>query len=193
MIQGNSNQVRDRAWKKGTRVRCQWSDGMTVGRVMSVSEIMDEILEEKDFYDASGGGLTLSGGEPLMQWEATRELLKKARESGLNTAVETSGYASATVVEAVAEFSDLWLYDIKGIDPVFHRTQTRVANSVILRNLKWLDAHGDRIVLRCPMIPGVNDFDMNLLALGKQADDLKNVERIDIEPFLIDFPPVRPA
>ena len=190
--------IRTIVFLKGCPLRCKWChspeswepaiqrypDGTVIGRNLSVREILDEVLKDKDFYDASGGGLTVSGGEPLFRWEFVSALLREAKAAGLNTAVETSGYAPPAAVEAVARNADVWLYDIKGLDAVKHREQTRVDNAVILRNLRWLDAQGARIVLRCPMIPGLNDFEANLIALGKLADELKGVERLDVEPYI---------
>lgn len=190
--------IRTVVFMKGCPLRCAWChspeswesavqfypNGKPIGRMMSVAEVLTEVLTDKDFYDVSGGGLTVSGGEPLFHWEFTSELLAKAQEGGLHTAVETSGYASHTALEAVSRFTNLWLYDIKGLDPVRHRQHTRVGNDVIMRNLRWLNAQGAKIVLRCPMIPGMNDFDSNLVTLANLADELVGVEHIDIEPYI---------
>ncbi len=190
--------IRTVVFLKGCPLRCTWChspeswkaepeqypDGTIVGKVMSSDEILAEVLKDKDFYEVSGGGLTVSGGEPLFRAEFLVELLAKAKAAGLSTAVETSGYAPPAAIEKVAAVCDLWLFDVKGLDPEKHRAHTRVDNAPILRNLRWLDAHGAKIVLRCPMIPGVNDFPANLAALGKLADELKGIERIDVEPYV---------
>jgi len=132
----------------------------------------------------SGGGLTVSGGEPLFCWKFVRELFAKTKAAGVSTAIETSGYAAASVIEALAPVTDLWLYDIKGMDPAKHKEHVGVDNVAILKNLRWLDAHGAKVFLRCPMIPGVNDFAANLVAIGKIADELKSVAEVDIEPYV---------
>ena len=190
--------IRTVVFLKGCPLRCMWchspeswnpkietyADGTVVGKLMTSDEVVAEVLKDKDFYEASGGGMTVSGGEPLARGEFVAELFAKAKAAGLRTAIETSGYASLQTIEAVAKVTDLWLYDIKGMDPARHKEHTHVDNGPILRNLRWLDAHGAKIVLRCPMIPGVNDADANLAALGKLADELKGVERIDVEPYI---------
>lgn len=190
--------IRTVVFLKGCPLRCMWChspeswdprperypDGMTVGKSMTVDEVLREVLADKDFYEASGGGLTLSGGEPLFRWEFAAALLTKAKAAGVRTALETSGYAPPLAVEKVAHVCDLWLFDVKGMDAAKHREHTGVDNAAILRNLRWLSAQGAKIVLRCPMIPGVNDFDDNLVALGKLADELKGVEEVDVEPYI---------
>lgn len=190
--------IRTVVFLKGCPLRCMWChspeswdpsiqrypDGTEIGRLMSVEDILGVVLRDKDFYDASGGGLTVSGGEPLFNWKFVAELLAQAKNVGLNTAVETSGYAPPTALEEVAKHADLWLYDIKGMNAARHREHTRMENAIILKNLRWLDAHGARIVLRCPMIPGINDRDEDLVPLAELADDLGAVERIDIEPYI---------
>lgn len=182
---------------KGCPLRCMWchspeswkkevehySDGTVVGREMMVNEIIAEVLKDKDFYEASGGGLTVSGGEPLYSFDDTLALMTQAKRQGLHTAIETSGYAPQVMVEKLASVVDLWLYDIKGLDEARHKLHTGVDLRAVLRNLRWLDAHGAHIVLRCPMIPKVNDDEVNLVRLAQMADELKNVERIDVEPY----------
>lgn len=190
--------IRTVVFLKGCPLRCKWChspeswkpqiehypDGTVIGREMTSDEVLSEVLKDRDFYEASGGGLTVSGGEPLFRWEFVTELMGKAKEAGLRTAVETSGYAPRTAIESVAKVCDLWLYDIKGMDAVRHKEHTGVDNESIHRNLRWLDAQGAKVVLRCPMIPGTNDFDANLVALGRFADTLKSVDHIDIEPYM---------
>ena len=190
--------IRTVVFVKGCPLRCMWChspeswkpgmerypDGTVIGQEMTSDEVLAEVLKDKDFYDVSGGGLTLSGGEPLFRADFSAELFAKAKGKGVSTALETSGYAPVAVVGQLAAVTDIWLYDIKGLDAGCHREQVKVDNAPILRNLRWLDAHGARIILRCPMIPGVNDFGENLVALGRLADELKGVERVDIEPYV---------
>ena len=190
--------IRTVVFLKGCPLRCMWChspeswsreiqrypDGTVVGREMTADEVLAEVLRDRDFYEVSGGGLTVSGGEPLFRADFTAELLTKARRAGLSTAIETSGYAPDAAIDALLPVTDLWLYDIKGLDPEKHRAHVGVDNATILRNLRRLDAQGAKIVLRCPMIPGVNDFRSNLAALGRLADELRGVIRIDIEPYI---------
>ena len=190
--------IRTVVFLKGCPLRCKWChnpeswksqvehypDGTVIGREMTSDEVLSEVLKDRDFYEASGGGLTVSGGEPLFRWGFVAELLGKAKEAGLRTAVETSGYAPQTAIESVAKVCDLWLYDIKGMDAAKHKEHTGVDSEAIHRNLRWLDSQGAKVVLRCPMIPGVNDFPENLKALGKLADELKSVSEINVEPYV---------
>ena len=190
--------IRTAVFLKGCPLRCMWChnpeswnpkiekypDGTVVGRERSVSDVFEEVARDKAFYDASGGGLTVSGGEPLFSCEFVRELFARAKKAGIPTAIETSGYAAEAHIREMMPVTDLWLYDIKGMDPAKHREHTGIDNAAILRNLRLLDASGAKIVLRCPMIPGVNDFPENLRALGKLADGLKSVSEINVEPYV---------
>ena len=155
----------------------------TYGRERTVADILEEVLRDKAFYDASGGGLTLSGGEPLSQAKFAAALLRAAKEAGVHTAVETCGHLPRAVIEEVCPHVGLWLYDIKGMDGELHRKHTGVDNALILENLRWIDGQGAKVVLRCPMIPGLNDSEANLAKLAALADSLKGVSRIDVEPY----------
>ena len=190
--------IRTAVFLKGCPLRCMWChnpeswnpksekypDGTVIGRERSVGDVLEEVMRDKAFYDASGGGLTVSGGEPLFRRQFVRELFARAKASGISTAIETSGYAAELHIRELMPVTDLWLYDIKGMDPVKHKEHTGIDNAAIHRNLRMLDANGAKIVLRCPMIPGVNDFTENLVALAKLADELKNVEAINVEPYV---------
>ena len=142
------------------------------------------MLRDKPFYDASGGGLTLTGGEPLAQANFCREILRLAKAAGLNTAIETSGYAPLKVIKGVEQFVDLWLYDIKHLDAEKCLKLTSRPLAPILENIRHLNNAKRRIVMRCPMIPGVNDDDEELKALGKLADELEMVEELNVEPYV---------
>ena len=190
--------IRTAVFLKGCPLRCMWChtpeswnpkiekypDGTVIGRERSVTDVLEEVARDKAFYDASGGGLTVSGGEPLYRWQFVRELFARAKRAGISTAIETSGYAAELHIRELMPVTDLWLYDIKGMDPVKHKEHTGIDNAAIHRNLRMLDANGAKIILRCPMIPGVNDFPENLSALAKLADELKNVEAINVEPYV---------
>ena len=190
--------IRTAVFLKGCPLRCMWChnpeswnpkietypDGTVIGRERTVGDVFEEVARDKPFYDNSGGGLTVSGGEPLFRWQFVRELFARAKASGISTAIETSGYAAELHIRELMPVTDLWLYDIKGMDPVKHKEHTGIDNAAIHRNLRMLDANGAKIILRCPMIPGVNDFPENLSALAKLADELKNVEAINVEPYV---------
>lgn len=153
------------------------------GTPMTVEEILAEVMKDKAFYDNSGGGMTVSGGEPLFHPAFTLSLLKTAKENGLHTCIETSGFAAWADVEALIPYVDLFLWDVKETDAALHRQYTGVDNARILENLHKLDAAGARMVLRCPVIPGYNDRAEHFAAIAALANSLANVQRIDVEPY----------
>ncbi len=128
-----------------------------VGYTISAAEIILEACEDKTVYDISGGGLTISGGEPLAQIEFTAEILTKAKQKGLHTCLDTSGYASIDTLDMVIDNTDIFLFDIKETDSERHRQCTGVALELILSNLEYLNSKDKQIILRCPIIPGIND------------------------------------
>ena len=154
-----------------------------VGKPMSVEAVMAEVLEDRLFYDNSGGGLTLSGGEPLAQFEFTRELLAAAKKERLHTCVETCGFTEFTRLEALLPLVDLWLWDVKATGEELHRRLTGGSAAPILDNLRRMDAAGAALILRCPLIPGVNDGEAHLRHIAGLANTLKSVRRIDLEPY----------
>lgn len=153
-----------------------------VGRSMSVEEVMAEVLGDKLFYEKSGGGITLSGGEPLAQIEFTAALLRAAGAHGLHKCLETSGFAPPEEVVSLVPSVDLWLWDVKA-RPEDHLRLTGVPAEPILENLRRLDRAGGAIILRCPLIPGVNDCAEHLTGIGMLADSLRNVREIQLEPY----------
>ena len=154
-----------------------------VGRELSVDEVMAEILKDVIFYDESGGGVTFSGGEALMQPDFLLELLQACKEKGVHTAVDTCGFANWGVIERVRSFVDLFLYDLKTLDEEAHRQYTGVPNRPILANLRRLSELGHSVILRMPLIPGVNDSEEAIQAVGQFAASLPNLARLDILPY----------
>lgn len=152
------------------------------GREMSVTEVMKEVLKDKVFYENSGGGLTLSGGEPLAHIDFTFALLKAAKKEKLHTAVETSGFAPWQRIEKLLPFTDLWLWDIKSI-AAKHEELTGVSFEPLLTNLRKVSDSGGMIRLRCPVIPGANDMEEHLISIGQLADSLKGVQQIELESY----------
>ena len=150
---------------------------------MSVDEVMAEVRKDRLFYDRSGGGMTLSGGEPLARFEFTRELLAAAKQEGLHTCVETCGFADFSRLEALLPLVDLWLWDVKATGEELHRRLTGVSDAPILENLRRMDEKGAALILRCPLIPGVNDGEAHLRHVATLASMLKSVRRIDLEPY----------
>ena len=154
-----------------------------MGREMTVEEIIDEVMKDEAFYRASGGGMTVSGGEPMIHFPFLPRLLSAARGKGLTNCVETCGFAPWERFEEILPLTDLFLYDCKETDPARHREYTGVGNGLILDNLAKLDRAGAQIVLRCPVIPGLNDREDHFDGIARLADSLENVLRIDVEPY----------
>jgi pyruvate formate lyase activating enzyme len=126
------------------------------GRAATAGEIVDEALRQRAFFDRSGGGVTLSGGEPTLQAEFVHAMLSLLREEGIHTAIETSGLASWATLEHLAEVTDLFLFDVKQVDDAAHRRDTGVSSRAILDNLDRLVSHGHEVIVRVPCIPGRN-------------------------------------
>jgi pyruvate formate lyase activating enzyme len=141
---------------------------------------MSKIQREIPFYDESGGGVTFSGGEPLMQPTFLSALLKACRKQEIHTIVDTSGFANWKVFEQIREDVDLFLYDIKHMDSLRHREVTGVPNEVILSNLKKLSSHGHQILVRIPLIPGINDGEKNLSECGEFLAGLPHFEGVEL-------------
>ena len=132
------------------------------GKPMSVAEIMKEIEKERVFFDQSGGGVTFSGGEPLLQSRFLIELLDECGKRGIHRAVDTAGLANTEIILEVAKRTDLFLYDLKLIDSEKHRKWVGVPNEKILENLKIIAETGVKIIIRIPLIGGVNDDEDNM-------------------------------
>jgi pyruvate formate lyase activating enzyme len=154
-----------------------------LGREMTVAELLAEIERDVAFYDESGGGLTVSGGEPLMQPDFLLALLRACREHEIHTVLDTCGFATWDTVDRIRSYVDLFLYDIKLMDDALHHKFTGVSNELILSNLLSLSEAGHNIVLRLPVIPGMNDDDGNLHTIGDFAAALAGVDRVDILPY----------
>lgn len=153
------------------------------GRYMTVSEVMDEVMKDKAFYDNSGGGVTFSGGEALLQMDFIRELLVESKNKGLHTAVDTAGNLPWEIFEEVLPYVDLFLYDIKVMDADMHRWATGVYNGRILDNLKRLASYDSKIWIRIPIIPGVNDDVWEMEAIADFIKPLPGIEVIELLPF----------
>lgn len=154
-----------------------------VGTTRDVASVLAAVLQDRSFYDESGGGATLSGGEPLAQPEFSAALLDALREHSVHTALDTCGYAPSETFADVAGRSDLVLFDIKLVDDARHRAQTGVGTSLILKNLRALSESGKAIWIRAPLIPGVNDSPADLEALVEAVASLPNRHPIWILPY----------
>ena len=181
LVEGRHVVDRGRCLSCGTCAEGCYSGALEMaGHRATVDEVMEEVLRDRIFYENSGGGVTVSGGEPLAQPEFTRALLEEARDEGVHTALDTSGYAPWRVLEEVLKFTDLVLYDLKQMNSGVHRALTGVPNELIVENLRRLDGHGIPLWIRIPLIPGRNDGDANFHAMGELLSGLANVERVEI-------------
>ncbi len=154
-----------------------------VGREVTVDEIINEVFKDRMFYEQSGGGVTFSGGEPLMQPKFLKELLLKCKEQDIHTAVDTSGYASKEAFELIIPYTDLFLFDLKIISETEHKKYTGVSNKLILRNLIFLSEAAKKIRIRIPLIPEITDTETNLGQIAEFLSKLKNIFNVDLLPY----------
>ena len=183
---------------KGCPLRCAWchnpesqsprpqtsvSGDEACGSEFTVEDVLREVRRDKVFYAQSGGGMTLTGGEPMMQPDFALDLAASAKREGISVAVDTCGFAPWSVFERILPVTDLFLYDLKCMDAEKHRKLTGVDNALILENLAKLDAAGKRLWIRAPLVPGLNDTDDDLAALRARVEGLKNVEKFEICPY----------
>jgi pyruvate formate lyase activating enzyme len=165
---------------------CPASALFIAGEEKSISELLEIVEKDRAFYDTSGGGITIGGGEPLLQPEAATNLLMKCKQEGINTAIETSGYAKQEVLLKVAEFVDLFLFDIKHISPEKHLEFTGVRNELILSNLQELIRRGYNVVIRMPLLKGVNSSKEDIekvIDFLKPFRECENFKGIDLLPY----------
>jgi pyruvate formate lyase activating enzyme len=156
----------------------------TYGETLEIVELMEILLRDRHFYEESGGGITFSGGEPLIQTEALAELLKECQKNGLHTTVDTSGFAPKEQFEKILEATDLFLYDLKNMDPELHREYSGVENSLILSNADFLIESGARIIFRIPVVPGINTSDDEVNRMVSYLEERReNLEEIHLLPY----------
>jgi len=184
ILDGTPTLLRNACRLSGLCVRvCQTKAREIAGKQVRVSDVMEEVEKDNIFYDESGGGATFSGGEPFMQPTFLQNLLEACKERRIHTAVETCGFVNAETLMASRPYVDLYLYDLKVIDNETHRRFTGVSNEIILNNLRQLSHTHDHVIVRFPIIPGVNDSDENVLRLGEFVSSLGSVKEIDVLPY----------
>lgn len=165
MINGRHVYMRDKCTSCGRCERLCPGEAFTYyGRETDTEELLPQLLEDRLFYENSGGGVTISGGEPLMQPEFTVELLKRLKAEGIRTAVDTCGYVSPHILESAMPYTDVFLYDVKAADSKVHESLTGRSNELILDNLRLLTENGATVEVRVPLIPGMNDGEMDAVA-----------------------------
>jgi pyruvate formate lyase activating enzyme len=154
------------------------------GETIGVDDLVAILLRDRHFYEGSGGGITFSGGEPMMQTEALELLLKQCRRNGLHTAVDTSGYAGRDQFGRIADHTDLFLYDLKNMERELHEKYTGVENGLILANADYLLDLGARVIFRIPVIPGINtseDEIQRFISFVKERRD--RLEELHLLPY----------
>lgn len=151
------------------------------GREYTVNELLPVLLADKDFYESSGGGVTLSGGECLMQADFCAELLRKLKEQGINTSVDTCGFVRKSAIDAVAPYTDIFLYDIKAIDEEVHIKCTGYSNKLILENIRYIDSLNKKIEVRIPYVPEYNSDQIEKTALFLKT--LNNLTKATVLPY----------
>ncbi len=153
------------------------------GKEYTVEEVLKEILKDKAFYENSGGGVTFSGGECMLQIDFLSEILKRCKENGIHTAVDTAGHVHFEHFEKILPCTDLFLYDVKVFESQKHKQYTGVGNELILENLKKLFAVGAKIRIRVPVIPDVNDSVEELQKIKKFLADCGKPEKVELLPY----------
>ena len=151
------------------------------GKEMSVDEVLSVLLEDREFYENSGGGVTLSGGECLIYDDFCRELLKRLKEEGIHTAADTCGFVSRVALDKVIPYTDIFLYDVKAYDRDVHISCTSKSNNNILENLKYLEAHGKSVEIRIPYVPEYNDTEIE--AIAHFLKDFRKISKIRVLPY----------
>lgn len=164
-------------------IKCPSDALRNTKRLMTSGEVTEYVMKDIDFYNRSGGGVTLSGGEPLFQYEFCMELLKSFKKRRLHVAVETTVYCDWEKLKATTPFTDLYLVDIKHMNAAMHETYTGVKNELIIKNLKKLVKEGSNVEIRIPLIPGINDQKTNLLQTGKFVKHELGLSHISLLPY----------
>lgn len=154
------------------------------GAEYTVNRVIAEIEKERIFFETSGGGVTFSGGEPMMQFQFLNALAVECRQRGFHTTLDTTGYCPFDDLERISDSINLFLYDLKIINSEKHAYYTGVPSELIRDNLIRLDKINKEIIVRVPIIPSVTDTDENIEAIGGFVSSLKSVKRIDILPYI---------
>jgi pyruvate formate lyase activating enzyme len=183
--QGDSIQIDRRRCKVSGECAavCNAEALQVVGRKMTVQQVIAEIERDAVFYEQSGGGVTFTGGEPLAQPRFLLDLLSACRTRGLSTVIDTSGFAPWPVLDKIRPFVNLFLYDLKLMDDTRHRHWTGISNEMILSNLRRLSELGHNLIIRIPLIPGINDDEENLRQTGAFLASLPNIPPVELLPY----------
>ncbi len=192
--------VRTIVFLKGCVLRCRWCCNpesqsyeiqqmetagkvKTIGRDVTVSEVIDEVMKDRVYYKLSGGGITLSGGECLCQPEFSVGLLRAAKDYGINTAIESTACAPIETIRTFLPFLDTYLMDIKHIDPEKHKAFTGRDNKLILENAKILAKEANKLIIRVPVIPTFNDTKEEIGQIAKFVSEIMPGGEINLLPY----------
>ncbi len=193
--------IRTIVFLKGCALRCRWCcnpesqsfdiETMVIngkkkimGKDVTVEEVMETVKRDMPYYSRSDGGLTLSGGESLLQPDFARGLLKAAKELGINTAMESMGFAKYETIASILPYLDVYLMDIKHMNPSKHADYTQKSNELMLENARKIAASGQtELIIRVPVIPGFNDTEEEILDIARFADSLPGVKQIHLLPY----------
>ena len=163
--------------------KCPAGARETIGYEINISELMNEIKKDNLFYEQSGGGITFSGGEPLLQPEFLLDVLAGCKKEYINTAIDTCGFCETEIIKKAAEITDCFLYDIKFIDPHKHKDYCGVSNELILKNLKYLCETKVKLYIRIPVIPSINDDLPEMTGIFNFIKDFPNIETVHFLPY----------
>jgi len=168
--------------KKTCVENCNSEALMRCGSTYAADEVVAIVKKDIDFYWNSGGGVTFTGGEPLSQAEFLKVMLQGCKEANIHTAIETCGYGTPEDVESIIPYTDMFLFDLKIIDPENHKKYTGRSNEIILENLRRISASGKAVIVRLPLIPGVTDTKENIEQIAEVAIKA-GIKEIDLEPY----------
>ena len=193
--------IRTIVFLKGCALRCKWCFNpesqeyaiqtmmvngklKTIGRDVTVAEVMDVVRRDMPYYGRSGGGLTLSGGESLLQPEFAAALLRAAKNIGISTAIESMGFAEFSTIQKILPYLDTYLMDIKHMNAAKHKEYTGKENAKMLENAKKIaESSQCELIIRVPVIPGFNDTEEEITAIAAYAESLPRVEQIHLLPY----------
>ena len=175
--------IKTESQKQAYAAQCVYGALESVGKWMTVTEVIDDVMKDLRFFKESDGGITVSGGEPMLQHEYTLALLKEAKKRGIQTAMETSGFALLEQYKQVLPYVDEFLWDYKETDEIKHKEFTGVSNQRILENLDALYKDGANIILRCPIIPGLNDTEEHFRGIAQRSSQMKNLKGVELMPY----------
>lgn len=194
--------IRTTVFLKGCPLRCWWCHNpesikrisksdesncqdsiYSLVKKYSAENLIKIIKSDAIFYEESGGGVTFSGGEPLIQIDFLEEILRVCKKEDIHTAIDTSGHVPTESFKRIYLFTDIYLYDIKLFDDNLHKKYTGVSNKLVKKNIEYLSSVGSKVIIRIPLIPEITDTEENLSAISNYLFQFKNILRIDLLPY----------